>query len=59
MCEWERERKSLEEKSIDVGEVVVSARRAELDLRFERREAIEVCIEGGILEIMRTCLHEV
>ena len=47
--EWERERKSLEEKSIEVGEVVLSARRAELAFLFERREVMELWIEGGMV----------
>lgn len=47
----------MEEKSIDVGGQVVSARRAELVLRFERREVIELWMEGGIFCVERDFLE--
>ena len=40
----------MEEKSTDVEEVVVRDRSAELAFRFERREALELWIEGGMAE---------
>ncbi len=54
MGEVESERKSLDEKSFEVGGEIVSLRRAELVFRLLRREAIlEESIEEAILKVER------
>ncbi len=51
--EVERERKSLDEKSFEVGGEVVRVRKAELALRLLRRNAILAESVGGILKWMK------
>jgi len=56
--EVESERKSLDEKSFDVGGEIVSLRRAEFALRVLRSEAIlEESVEGAIFEGGKSVLN--
>ena len=58
MGEVESERKSLDEKSFEVGGEIVSLRRAELAFRLLRSEAIlEESVEGAILEGGKSVLN--
>ena len=58
MGDVESERKSLEEKSFEVGGEIVSLRRAELAFRLLRSEAIlEESVEGAIFEGGKSVLN--